>query len=240
MIKSIIFDLDNTLYDYDAGNDHGMKAAWKYFCLHNYHLKEKEFIDLYNQARSEVHRELGGTASSHGREIYFQRLLEKTNGTIEAEMILGLYDAYWKAFLAKAKIFPGVLDLLKFLHQQKVKTAVVSNMTLRIQLIRIKQLKIGRYLDVLVTSEESGREKPHPSPFLLALNKLDCLAEECLVVGDNIRDDTEGGIALGCKTLLIDRRDSYSSGGDKNFKPDLKVNKISELKGKWTEIIKLF
>ena len=239
MIKAVIFDLDNTLYDYDSGNTHGTKAAWQCFCRHNYRLTEKEFTDLYNQARSEVHRELGGTASSHGREIYFQRLLEKTNGTIEAEMILGLYDAYWKAFLSKSKIFSGVLDLLKFLRQQKIKIAVVSNMTLRMQLIRIKQLKIGRYLDVLVTSEESGREKPHSSPFLLALNKLSCLAEECLVVGDNIEDDTEGGLSAGCKTLLIDRRDSYGKG-DRSFKPDLKVNKISEVKGKWTEIIKLF
>jgi FMN phosphatase YigB (HAD superfamily) len=33
-------------------------------------------------------------------------------------------------------------------------------------------LGISNYIDVLVSSEEAGIEKPHPSIFLLAIHKL--------------------------------------------------------------------
>ena len=39
------------------------------------------FLHLYDLSKSEIHRELSGTASSHNRILYFQRLIEKIKKT---------------------------------------------------------------------------------------------------------------------------------------------------------------
>lgn len=44
------------------------------------------------------------------------------------------------------------------------------------------RLGISDVIDVMVSSEEAGMDKPHSSPFLLAMYKLDVKAQECLMV----------------------------------------------------------
>ena len=67
------------------------------------------------------------------------------------------------------KLRKGVLKVQKELKEQRIKTAVVSDLTTHIQLRKMDKLRISKYIDFLVTSEEAGSEKPHAVMFLLAL-----------------------------------------------------------------------
>jgi putative hydrolase of the HAD superfamily len=225
--KAVLFDLDNTLYEYDSAHNHALKATWG-ILKKEISISLEKFLKLYALSQAEIHRELAGTAAAHNRVLYFQRLIEKTHNTIEPEIILRLYNGYWDTFLKNMKLRKGVLETLKELKKKGLKIAIVSDLTTDIQLRKMNKLRITSYIDVLVTSEEAGSEKPHPIMFLLTLNKLKILPEDALYVGDNPVNDIEGANAVGLDSVLLKGREGYSF--NENYKkPNYVIENIQDV-----------
>ncbi len=227
--KAILFDLDNTLYEYEPAHK---KALRKVYRVLNkaINISSKKFMRLYNLSRLEIHQELSGTASSHNRTLYFQRLVEKTHNTVESKLILKLSDAYWNTFLKNMKLKKGVLSTLKELKRTGFKIVIISDLTTKIQLKKLLVLKINDYIDFLATSEEAGSEKPHSIMFLLALNKIKCLPNESVMVGDNKKADISGANALGIDTILISKqKGNFKKELEDYSKPNYLIKEIPEL-----------
>lgn len=227
-VKVILLDLDNTLYEYEPVHKKALRSSHKILKMNN-KLSFNKFVKIFNLSKSEIHRELSGTASSHNRVLYFQRLIEKTHKTIEPEIILKMYNAYWDTFLKHIKLEAGVLSTLKEIKKRKRKIIILSDLTAHIQMRKIKKLGLTPYIDFLVTSEEAGREKPHPSMFLLALNKVGVLPQEAIVVGDDLKKDVEGANSLGIKSILLKRKKERLKLKEDYKKPDYIINNISQI-----------
>ena len=228
--KGVLIDLDDTLCNSKfTFQEYGTKAAYKV-------LKEpldmknfEEFEVLLEQAKKEIKIELAGTASSHNRILYFKRIADKRNDRINPEALRRAYREYWKATYDNLKLFPGVIDTLKELRERGLKLAIVSDMTTEIQLEKIHHLKISSYFDTIVTSEEVGIEKPHPSMFHSALHRVQLLAKDVLMIGDNPSKDIVGAEALGIETIQIVTRDDRKVINDGYFKPDHIVHRFSQI-----------
>ncbi len=65
----------------------------------------------------------------------------------------------------------------------------------------------------MLTSEETGREKPSAIMFTLPLAELDLRPSEAVMVGDSVRADVEGGNAVGMDTVLLDHERESGEGG---------------------------
>lgn len=227
-IRAVLFDLDNTLYDYDVPNKTSLKEVYK--VLNKYiKMSHEKFMKLFNLSRREIHRELAGTASSHNRTLYFQKLIEKTKQTVDPKLILKLDDAYWGFMLKTMKLNKGVLQTFKELKRRGIQIGIVSDLTIKIQLRKLDKLKIGDYVDVLITSEEAGSEKPHKIMFLLALNKLDLTPKDVLMVGDRRIADIEGANAVGMETIIIKRGKLTKKPEADSQKADYEINNIPEI-----------
>lgn len=227
--KVVLFDLDNTLYEYEPVHKKALNETYK-ILRKEIKISLKEFLKLYKISQAEIHRELAGTASSHNRILYFQRLIEKTHNTIESDIVLKLYRTYWDNFLKNMKLGKGVIQTLKKLKQNRIKTAIVSDLTTHIQLRKMSKLGITPFIDILVTSEEAGSEKPNNVMFLLALNKLNVLPSEAIMVGDNPINDIEGGNSVGLDTVLLTNKKSIEFKFDKDYeKPNYSIKEISEI-----------
>lgn len=223
MKKVVLFDLDDTLYDYKKAHKKAMNSVFKKM-RKKIKIKETDFDEKFLLSRAEIHRELSGTAPSHNRVLYFQRLVEKTHNTIHPEDILDLYDEYWETLLKVSKLKKGVVKTLKQLRNKKIKIGIVTNLTAHIQLRKLSILKLTEYVDVFVSSEEAGREKPHPSPFLLALNKLDVKPSEVVMVGDSLTSDIEGAKSLSITSVHLTENPEYEK-----IQPDYSISEIPEL-----------
>jgi len=57
----------------------------------------------------------------------------------------------------------------------------------------------------VITSAEFGAEKPHPSIFLEAVQRLPARSREVLFVGDLLVEDVHGSRGAGLRPVLIDR-----------------------------------
>ena len=161
--KGILLDIDNTLYDYNKAHYFAKNKALNY-CIDEFGLSKDEIVFAYEKARKQVHIELCETAASHNRLLYFQKMTEILNVN---PMNYGfeIYNVYWDNFLELIKPFDGIYLLL---DKYKDRICLVTDLTAHIQYRKIKKLGLEKYCNNLITSEEAGREKPHPYMFMLA------------------------------------------------------------------------
>ncbi len=228
MKKAVLFDLDNTLYDYEVPHRKALKAV-HVVLKKNINISFPKFKRLYNLSKGEIHRELSGFASAHNRVLYFQRLIEKTHNTVDPKVILKLYSTYWDTLLGNMKPAKGVLETLKEIKKRGLRVGIVTDLTTHIQLRKVQKLGITRYVDVLVSSEEAGSEKPHAIMFLLALNKLDLSPHDVVFVGDNSTKDIEGANAVRMDSVLIKHGPLAKEMDEDYQKPNFVIRKISEV-----------
>ncbi|MBT3397361.1 HAD-IA family hydrolase [archaeon] len=226
--EAVLFDLDNTLYDYEAPHKKALAAAFSEL-KKTIKISKVKFNYLFKISKAEIKRELSGTASAHNRVLYFQRLIEKTHNTVNPTIILKLYDAYWNSFLKNVKPFRETLRTLKEIKKKGLGIAIVSDMTTHIQLKKLKKLGISKYVDFLITSEESGSEKPNSIMFLLALNKLKTSPDGAIMVGDNTVADIEGANSVGLFSVLIKKGPLAKKHKEDYQKPNATIKKISEV-----------
>jgi putative hydrolase of the HAD superfamily len=217
--KGLLLDIDNTLYDYNSTHKYALGKAIKY-CIDSFNIEENDIINAYQFARKRVHIELSETASSHNRLLYFQKMLEILNiNPLEHSFMV--YNIYWNNFLEYMKPFDGVYELLE---EYKNNICLVTDLTAHIQYKKIKKLKLEKYCKSIVTSEESGKEKPHPYIFMLALQKLDLQSNEVCMIGDSFKKDIFGASNLSIHSIWLNSKEKVE-----NYEKD-KVIEVKEFK----------
>lgn len=187
----VLLDLDNTLYAYEPAHQAALFAAAR-VGLELLNVDEKEFLETFDDARAEIKRRLGHTASSHHRLLYFQRLVERLGVASQVGVVMQLEQAYWSAFLQNMSVYPNVYEFLDDLRLAGIPCVLVTDLTSEIQFRKFMFLKLNRYIDWIVTSEEVGADKPNPKVYELALAKLGGVEGDIWMIGDNPKADIEG------------------------------------------------
>lgn len=211
MYKGVIFDIDGTLYDYQSNDVHAMKDLCA-FVERTVGVDEKTFRATYSQARNIIHERLKDTAASHNRTLMIQTALELL-GKNSFNHILQMYDVYWNSFIDNMQPYDGAIDFLRGLKAAGVKISVCTDMTAHVQYRKLAALKLDRYVDFMVTSEETGYEKPAPIMFEFALKKMHVAASEAAYFGDSLNRDIRGAANVGIDPYWF-VADRDVSGGD--------------------------
>jgi HAD superfamily hydrolase (TIGR01509 family) len=98
--------------------------------------------------------------------------------------------------------YPDTAEVLKGLHRQGIKTAVVSNIAFDVR-PAFEAIGVTDYVDEFVLSFEVGAIKPDAAIFDAALTRLSVQPAHAVMVGDS--DEADGGArALGCGFILVD------------------------------------
>ena len=216
MIKTIIFDLDNTLIDFmrmkrlscDAAIDAMIKSGLK--------IEKKRGMRILFQLYYE-----------HGLEYQkiFQVFLKKVLGRIDYGIMVSGVVAYKRVKENFLYPYPNVVPTLNKL-KKKYKLAILTD-TPKIQAwIRLVAMGIQNKFDIIVTFDETKSKKPSLKPFLYILKKLKLKPEECIMIGDSLKRDIFPANKLGFKTVFA----KYGEDKEKaNVKPDYVINDIKEL-----------
>ena len=195
MIKAVIFDLDNTLYNFDAANEFGIRAlaaytepvfGWDY----------PRMKDLYEESREKLTERMGDVGSAHNRLLRFQNLLEEKKLPLHPHA-LEMAKAYWRGVLDNMALSPGAREIMEELRRMGIRIGLGTDMTVYMQYEKLIRLGLMEYMDFIVSSEEAGTDKPGNAFFMLCARKAGCLPGECLFIGDNIVRDYGGAAAAG-------------------------------------------
>ena len=201
----ILFDLDDTLYETKYCHLAGLEAALKYYSI-QFKIPLSDCLDKYTQSQKVIKLSLGSTAASHSRMLYFQTMCECNHNSFWIRHCLKMEELYWDFYLQKMKCFNGVLKLFKEIRENSITVGIVTDLTARIQLKKLQVLGIADFVNCVVTSEESGLDKPNFNCFSLIDTKLNAenKALRYWMVGDHPLKDLKGAkVELGATTFLI-------------------------------------
>lgn len=196
----VLLDLDDTFYEYAPCHAAGAAEA-KTLAGELLNLAAGDFDRLWAQARASVKAQLGPSASSHSRLLYFQRAIELAGLASQVGAALQLEQAYWRAFLDASRLFEGATEFLDDLRIARVPTVIVTDLTAQIQFRKMLHWRLDRLIDWIVTSEESGADKPAPNSYRLALEKVKPAPGPIWMISDEVKDlrgakDTAGALGL--------------------------------------------
>ena len=222
--KALLLDIDDTVYDYKTAHKYGMNMVYQY-CEANLKSDRTITMNAFNMARKKVHIELGQTAASHNRLLYFQKMLEILDIS-SLQYGMKLYNTYWDNFLDKMVVFEGIYSVLE---KYKSKICLVTDLTAHIQYRKIKKLQLEQYCDFVVTSEEAGKEKPHPYIFMMALQKMQLKPSDVCMIGDNYKKDIVGASNLDIMSIWINHNNQKEDVSNPLITEVKKVNEIIEL-----------
>ena len=217
--KLLLIDIDDTICNSSEAYEAALSKCYL-FLKKKFPLLEKEhFFEAYKKAKNEIHIELNGTASMHNRFLYFQRLFELFGLTLDPDVLDDVTELYWNETYRNIRLYSGVKKSLEILKANNLKIGIVSDLVAHIQIKKLRKLRIADYIDFIVTSEEAGKEKPHPSIFLLALQKASCLPHEAVMVGDSFEKDIAGAKHIGmCSVLVSQKHEPDADYTIKNFR----------------------
>lgn len=201
MIKAVIFDIDNTIYNYDVANKYAMTKLYDY-CLKNLDIKKEEFDKHIKMAKDLVNVRLQGACSAmHNRLIRFQVLLEILKKPLFPHAF-EMEKCYWNALICYAKQEDGIEHFMKELKKNKICVGIGTNMTANWQFVKLQELNLGKYIDFIVTSEEANTQKPDKRFFDLCIQKSGVKPYECLFIGDSLKNDVLGAKNANMKAIL--------------------------------------
>ncbi len=184
----IVFDLDNTIYNYEPCR---LAAEKAFFCYAQSAVGIKPNLSqkAFNSARLRVHSRLSN-ASRHDRRLYFIEYLRILGLKDDPKFVIEANNHYWFSYFDKMKLAADVETFLINARLMKIPIALVTDLTSEIQYRKLLMLNIHHLFDIIVTSQETELEKVSGQPFKLLLANLQKKNKLSTVwfIGDSIQD----------------------------------------------------
>jgi putative hydrolase of the HAD superfamily len=211
-IKAVIFDMDNTLFDFVAAKLHACRKVAEFMGRTDGEMLFEYFLH--------------GGHGFESHENIKDYLLDR--GCFGEEAFTACIAIYQSEKLSVLVPYPGIHHVLHELRRKPIKLAVLTDAHRDNAFLRLKKLDLASYFDHIITTDMTGTKKPALEPFLLALQLLGTAAEETLLIGDSVRRDIAPGKALGMIT-------AYARYGDRNIRstvectPDLVFDSTQDI-----------
>ena len=203
--RMILFDYGGTLLnESDFSFREGEKAVFRHVIRNPKGLSS----DTVSDYETDFFRSLGPVRDLGYEPHEFQMLrlkyemneIELDISYEEAERILWDYTAP----LTESSYMPGIRELLRYLNEQGIRTAVISNLGWSGKALadRIHRMFPDQLFEFILSSSDYGIRKPDRRLFELALIKAHLAADEVWFVGDTFDKDIQGAHNAGIFPVL--------------------------------------
>ncbi len=136
-VKAVLFDLDNTLYEYERCREAAEKSIISRLS-ETLNKSDKEVREAFDKSRETVKLWLKGTSASHSRFLYVQKTIETLKGSTDIRLTQEVHELYWKAYFTEMKLYDGVAGFLKQLKDARIKIAIVTDLLAEMQFKKLK------------------------------------------------------------------------------------------------------
>ena len=221
MIRNILFDLDETLFDFKKAEQQALSKALTEVGVD---LTEK-ILERYSEINLSQWKLLENQVITreqvklHRFELLFEEFSVSADAAKTAERyenLLGIGHYF----------MDGAQELLQQAYG-KYRMYLVSNGTLSVQTGRLESAKIAPLFDGIFISEEVGADKPSKVFFDHVFAHItDFHKEETVIVGDSLTSDIRGGNMAGITTIWSNLRGQNNPG---DIHPDYEIHALKEL-----------
>jgi putative hydrolase of the HAD superfamily len=224
--KHLFFDLDHTLWDFEANSRQTLEEMY-----HTLQLQERgvhSFDEFFS--RYIVHNDKLWERYRNGYikvdELRWKRMwLTLLDFKIGDEPLARKMDVLFLDALPTRKIlFPYAIEILDYLTQKGYRLHLITNGFEKTQLSKIENAGLSGYFGEVITSEGANSLKPHKEIFEYAFRKTGAEPAESIMLGDSIEADIQGAMNAGIDQVYVNHL-----GIEPEIRPTYTIYSLKEL-----------
>lgn len=216
--RFLVFDIDNTLLDFEKSETIALKKTTEAFV-------EEPFREGATQSYHRINQELWKRleegkleSSAQINPLRFQQLSEEIP-------LLGDYNEaavfYLEQLREQAFMMDGVSELLPLLKSAGYNLSLLTNGLHCKEDSKWQRIGFNDWFPLMLTSLEAGVSKPDPAFFEIHLERLgNPPREEVLMIGDSLKSDIAGAVAAGVGSCWFNPGGLPLTG---EIKPDIEI-----------------
>lgn len=220
--RNFLFDLDDTLLDFQASEKLSLDITIKHFNIDN---SNDDFFKRYKIENEILWKKIEQNLITKEflKTERFKKTLDAFNLNLSPDEMA---DYYMSQLPQNIVLKPGAVEVLKYLKPLG-NISIITNGMMATQHTRIQKSELKDYIDFICVSEECGFAKPDPSFFQFTMDKTPHFTkEETIIIGDRLEADIKGAIAFGIDSIWYNH-DKIQNQTD--FKPTYEVLDLFEI-----------
>ncbi|MFF7309995.1 HAD-IA family hydrolase [Streptomyces sp. NPDC008137] len=208
-IRAVIWDVDDTLFDYTGADRAGMRL----------HLMTEGLLDAYDSVQQALARwreitDVQWARFAVGEVSFEEQRRDRVRVFVGEELSDADADAWFQRYISHYEtawaLFPDVLPVLDALAVSH-RHAVLSNSSLHVQDRKLRVLGVHDRFEAILCAAELGMSKPEARAFHAACDALDLAPHQVAYVGDHPEIDGRGAAQAGLLSVWIDRGSRYAT-----------------------------
>ena len=228
--KNILFDLDDTLTDYNYTNRYAVQCVFD--VLHkpfdeeiykDWLLYERAYYDKFEQNQSVTHTH-GLSLIDYARSKIYMDYFYEDN--IPLELGQYLMETYINNLGVINEVLPNSEEVLEYLYDS-YNLFIASNGPTKSQYRKLINTGLDKYFKGVVSAEDAGYAKPKDKYFQYLFKVLELNPNETAFVGDSLTSDIIGANHNGLYSIWLNRQ--YKPN-ETDITPDVEIHDIKELK----------
>lgn len=227
MIKTLIFDFDDTVCNTTQCLEEGLKHCYRKLSEFYPEVTYENFITANTDAFKELFYHDRIPVYRASILIWF-RIFKKLKIKEDEVLIYTMYRYLYKYMTKNIQFKQGFKELMKFTKKNDIKLGILSNGSFLEKMERYIKLKIYRYKIKLVTSDIIGTEKPDPKSFRKILKMLKAKPSQTVFIGDTPSTDIVGARRVGIMSILMKRQSRSYTKQDEDA-CDYSINSHAEV-----------
>ena len=206
MIRAIMFDLDGTLVQSERLK--ALSYAIAVQRIRGLAEPEPRAIDAYREIVG-ASREIASrhVMSSLDLEEELRALMDEHGASDPVDVLTTMRKTIYDAMVGDPQVirdnqWPHTVGLLRVARETYCRTGLAT-MSARPEVLHVlRSLDLEDTLDLILTREDVEKPKPDPEIYLLAAERLEVPAEECLVLEDS-PNGVRSGLAAGMNVVAV-------------------------------------
>ncbi|XP_030051306.1 N-acylneuraminate-9-phosphatase [Microcaecilia unicolor] len=203
-VKAVFFDLDNTLIDTIGANKKAIQEVIN-ILKYKYQFTEEEALNTCDHFETKLLQETCAPSTvsiDELRTLYWEEAIQEVRNTEANSSLAAECYFLWKSTrLGHMSLEKDTRDMLTELRKV-TSLLLLTNGKGHVQREKIKACACQPYFDAIVVGGEQKEEKPALSIFQHCCDLLGVRPEECIMVGDNLDTDIQGGLNAGLKATV--------------------------------------
>lgn len=222
MIKNILFDLDDTLFDFKMAERVALSKALLSLGIEPTEHIIKRYSDI-NISQWKL-LELGELTREQVKVNRYKLLFDELGLDLSPQKATAVYE---DNLCIGHYFIDGAEDIIKTLYDKNYNLYLVSNGAKRVQDSRLKSSGISKYFKGIFVSEVVGYEKPSIKFFEYCFDRIEHFnTEETILVGDSLSSDIKGGANAGIKTVWFNPKHAVNTT---QIIPTYEINRLSQI-----------
>ncbi len=193
---NVLFDLYGTLAD--IRTDEESPAFWERLFLNGAGFTREEYLSRCRAAAEEL---------PEGGEIDLLAVFRSLTGK-RGEELLRFAKFFRESSRERLRLFPHAKELLSALHGAGAGVYLFSNAQACFTHDELRLLGLENAFDGVLFSSDAGMKKPSSAFFEEGFRRFGLRKEECIFVGNDLKDDVGGAHGVGMRCLYLETEQS--------------------------------